>query len=108
MKMRPAPICRWPAKSWTGPAWRGRRRRLSHMPGRKRPVVAELFPGLQRRAAEAHERNPVAEAAPPASEPATGRGKRAVLRTQEEIEADLRALSEQEREEVLSSSHLVA
>ena len=75
------------------------------MPAKNRPNVSQLFPGLERRAAEARERAAEAEEA---AAPVGGRGRRAVLRTQEEIEADLRALSDQEREEVLSSTHLVA
>jgi ParB/RepB/Spo0J family partition protein len=77
------------------------------MPARQRPPVKSLFPGLERRAAEAREAPPVPEEAPaPAQE--SGRGRRAVLRSQEEIEQDLRALPEDEREAVLSSTYLVA
>ena len=75
------------------------------MPPRNRPSTDQLFPGLQRRASEARERElpPDAEAGAAAQ----GRGRRAVLRTQQEIEHDLRSLSEQEREDILSSTHLV-
>ncbi|MDQ2810147.1 MAG: ParB/RepB/Spo0J family partition protein [Chloroflexota bacterium] len=75
------------------------------MPPRNRPSTDQLFPGLQRRASEAREREipPDAEA----GNASQGRGRRAVLRTQQEIEHDLRSLSEQEREDILSSTHLV-
>ena len=75
------------------------------MPPRNRPSTDQLFPGLQRRASEARERE-----LPPdveAGAATQGRGRRAVLRTQQEIEHDLRSLSEQEREDILSSTHLV-
>ncbi len=75
------------------------------MPPRNRPATDQLFPGLQRRASEAREREIPLNAE--AGDAPQGRGRRAVLRTQQEIEHDLRSLSEQEREDILSSTHLV-
>jgi ParB family chromosome partitioning protein len=78
------------------------------MPAKNRPPVKSLFPGLERRAEEARQRESTANQTTDAEIPASGRGRRAVLRTQEEINRDLRALPEGEREAVLSSTHLVA
>jgi ParB family chromosome partitioning protein len=73
------------------------------MPAKNRPSTDQLFPGLNRRAGEARRQEAAAE-----EETTAGRGRRAVLRTQEEIERDLRSMPEGEREAILSSSNLNA